>query len=151
MVSSYKSMSTQEKSIPLTKFGFTVLSTRQKDLISNISKKLKPTVERQRELNANKSELAEIEEILNDAFVREFDEKNPAQVQIGCTVLLENLDSGDRREYTILSRTTADPLKGIISNESPLAQKMMGLKLGNTFKFKDNYGQSESYIIKTIE
>lgn len=144
-------MSTSEKNFPLTKFGFTVLSNKQKELSSKIAKKLKPTAERQREINSCKNELAEIEKILNDSYIRNFDEKNPAQVQIGCTVLLENLDSGDKREYTILTRTTANPLKGIISNESPLAQKMLGLKLGNTFKFKNNYGQSESYKIKTIE
>ncbi len=144
-------MNTQEKTIPLTRFGFNILSKRQKELSNIIEKKMKPTIERQRELNVSKTELEEIEAILNDAYVREFNEKNPAQVQIGCTVVLENLDTNDKREYIILSRTTADPPKGVISNESPLAQKMMGLKLGNTFKFKNNYGQSEIYKIKTIE
>ncbi|MBW6432032.1 GreA/GreB family elongation factor, partial [Patescibacteria group bacterium] len=140
-----------EKTIPITKFGFDVLSKRQKELISVINKKRTKDIESQRKVNAAKTELSEIEAILNESFVRPFDEKNPAQVQIGCTVNLENLSTGDKREYTILSRTTADPLKGIISNESPLAQKMIGLKLGNTFKFKNNYGQEESYKVYSIE
>lgn len=140
-----------EKTIPLTKFGFDVLSKRQKELLSVINKKRTKDIESQRKVNAAKAELLEIEAILNESFLRPFDEKNPAQVQIGSTVSLENLVTSDKREYTILSRTTADPLKGIISNESPLAQKMLGLKLGNTFKFKNNYGQEESYKVHSIE
>lgn len=140
-----------EKTIPLSKFGYDILSGKQKELKALISRKRKPTIEWQRELNGAKTELAEIEAILDKGFVREFDEKNPAQVQIGSTITLENLVTFDKREYTILTRSTADPLKGIISNESPLAQKMLGLKLGNTFKFKNNYGQEETYKIKVIE
>ncbi|MDD3480855.1 MAG: GreA/GreB family elongation factor [Patescibacteria group bacterium] len=140
-----------EKTIPLSKLGYETLTRRQKELKALISRKKKPTIEWQRELNIAKSQLSEIESILEKGFVREFDEKNPAQVQIGSTVTLENLASFDKREYTILTRSTADPLKGIISNESPLAQKMLGLKLGNTFKFKDNYGQEDTYKIKNIE
>lgn len=140
-----------EKTIPLSQFGFNILSQRQKDLKAIVSKRRKPTIEWQRELNKAKNELAEIDEILERGFVRDFDERNPAQVQIGNTVTLENLHSFDKREYTILTRSTAEPLKGTISNESPLAQKMLGLKLGNTFKFKNNYGQEETFKIKNIE
>jgi len=140
-----------EKTIPITPFGHEILSGRQRELLGVISRKKKPTPERQRELNRCRAELAEIEEILAASFVRSFDEKNAAEVQIGCTVRLENLFSGDKREYTILSRSTADPLKGVISNESPLAQKMLGLKLGNTFKYRGNYGQEESYKVYSIE
>lgn len=140
-----------EKTIPLSPFGFKVLSKKQEELSSIISRNKKPTSERQRELNTVRKELSEVENILNDGFIREFDEKNPAQVQIGSTVLLKNLSTSDKQEFIILSRCTADPLKGIISNESPLAQKMLGLKLGNTFKFKNNYGQEETFKIKNIE
>lgn len=140
-----------EKTIPLLPFGYQVLSEKKKELLSIISSKKKLTVERQRELNNARKELAEIESILSEGYIREFDEKNPAQVQIGSTVLLENLTTSDKREFTILSRSTAAPLKGIISNESPLAQKMLGLNLGNTFKFKNNYGQEETFKIRNIE
>lgn len=140
-----------EKTIPLTQYGFDVLSKKQKELILVIKNKVTNTIEGQREINSAKKELAEIDSILNDAFVRPFDGKNPVQVQIGCTVKIENLSSGDKREYKIMTRTTADPLKGVISNESPLAQKILGLKLGNTFKFRDSYGKEDSYKVYSIE
>ena len=133
-----------EEKIPLTSFAHKILSERQKEIGLFFSRKRKPTIENQRKANALKDELAEINSILKDSFVRDFDEKNPAQVQIGSVVKLENLITGDKREYTILTRFTSDPLKGVISNESPLAQKMLGLKLGNTFKFRNSYGKEDS-------
>lgn len=140
------------RTIPISPFGFEVLNKRKKELEDLISSKRNDRkIESQRVINQARSELSEIKSILDNGFVRSFDEKNPAQVQIGSTVLLENLSNNDVREYTILSRSIANPLKGIISNESPLAQKMLGLKLGNTFKFKNHYGQEEVYKIKSIE
>lgn len=96
-------------------------------------------------------ELAEIDEILGNSAVIEFSEKQPATVIIGTRVLLENLRTNDTREYIIMSRSTADPLNGVISNESPLAQKILNLKLGNTFKFRDLGGQEETYKVKEID
>lgn len=97
------------------------------------------------------SKIKEIDDILENYELVKFSESTPAKVIIGSRVTLENLHNGDRREYTILTRCTAEPLKGVISNESPLAMKMMNLKLGNTFKFKDLAGLEESYKVVTIE
>jgi transcription elongation factor GreA len=97
------------------------------------------------------SKIQEIDDVLENYELVKFSESNPAKVIIGARVTLENLHNGDRREYTILTRCTAEPLKGVISNESPLAMKMMNLKLGNTFKFKDLAGLEESYKVVTIE
>lgn len=137
--------------IPLTDYGYKILFTRQDQLAKLIKKSAGNSIERQRELNSAKQELAEIEKILNNAFVHNFDEKNPAKVIIGSSVALENLDTGDKREYRIMTRTTSNPLKGVISNESPLAQKMLGLKLGNTFKFCDNFGKICVFKVRHIE
>ncbi len=140
-----------EKTIPFTKEAYQLLSRRQSALQGTIDKKAKPTVERQHEVNAARKELHEINQVLEAGFVREFNEKQPAMVQIGSTVVIEDMKSGDKREYRIMTRTTAEPLKGVISNESPIAQRMLGLYLKNTFKFRDNYGKDESYKITSIE
>ena len=140
-----------EKTIPVNQYAYNILSGKRDHLQGLIDKKEKPTIERQRELNEARKELVEVEEIFNKAFVRDFNEKQPAMVQIGCVVTLENMATGDKREYRIMTRGTADPLNGVISNESPIAQKMMGLNLKNTFKFRDNYGQEDSYKIISIE
>ena len=101
-------------------------------------------------MQIKQKELAEVNEILENSEVVIFSEKQPATVLMGTRVLLENLRTNDTREYIIMSRSTADPLNGVISNESPLAQKILNLKLGNTFKFRDLGGQEETYKVKEI-
>lgn len=96
-------------------------------------------------------EVAELEKIVGSLEVVEFSETEPPIVIAGSKVVLESLGNGDKREYIIATRYTADPVKGIISDESPLAQKILNLKLGNTFKFRDYGSQEEIYKIKTIE
>jgi transcription elongation factor GreA len=140
-----------EKKIPLTQYAFDILSEKRKKLEDITNKKSKPTIERQREINAAKKELHEVEPYLRDGFVRNFNEKQPAMVQVGSVVVIEDMANGKRQEFRIMTRVTADPLNAVISNESPLAQKMLGLNLKNTFKFKDNYGREESYKIISIE
>jgi transcription elongation factor GreA len=140
-----------EKTTPLTQYAFDILTTKRNELNSVVNRKTKPTIERQREVNIARKELSEVEGILERSYVREFNEKQPAMVQIGCTVVLEKMDSSEKREYRIMTRDTANPLKGVISNESPIAQKMMGLNLKNTFKIRDNYGKEESYKIVSID
>lgn len=139
-----------EQKIKITKLADAELRAKQKEIAPKI-KRLEKKGDDQLNLAALRSQLAEIEEILGNAEVIEFSEKEPAIVVLGARVTLENLDTADKREYTILTRSTANPLKGVLSNESPLGQKMMGLKLGNTFKFKEIGGKEESYKIKTIE
>ena len=102
-------------------------------------------------LQAFDKELSEINQLLAASEVVEFSEKEPVMVMIGAQVSLENLRTGDVRDYVIMTRSTANPLKGVISNESPLAQKILGLKLGNTFKFRDLGGQEDTFKIKSIE
>lgn len=136
------------KTIPITPFGFRVLSEKKKELSRFVkkSKSLKdcPALIYQKQLE-------EVEKLLESSEVVEFDEKRPASVEIGSKITLEDLKTGDKREYTIMSRVAANPLKGVISDESPLAQKMMGFKLGNTFKIKNIDGTEVSYKISNIE
>lgn len=137
------------KTIPMTQFGFRALSKKQKELdrVLMRTKKQDPS-----HASLYQKQLGELDDLIKNSQVIEFDEKSPASVQIGTNVIIENLKTGDRREYTIMSPATANPVKGVISYESPIAEKMMGLKLGNTFKTKDRItGQEESYKIISIE
>lgn len=137
------------KTIPMTPFGFRALSEKQRELGLAIKRSKK-----QDSLYnpVYKKQISELDKLLKYSQVIEFDEKSPASVQIGTRVIIENLKTVDRREYTIMSSATANPVKGIISYESPIAEKMMGLKLGNTFKTKDRItGEEEGYKIISID
>jgi transcription elongation GreA/GreB family factor len=140
-----------DNKILITKFAQTVLKEKQKELKKNVKKGEKKPAEFAIDLSIWNTKLTEVENILDDCEVIEFGPDRPAMVVIGTRVTLEDLSSGDEREYIIMTRATANPLKGTLSNESPIAQKMMGLKLGNTFKFREIGGQEESYKIKNIE
>lgn len=93
--------------------------------------------------------LSEVTELLENSVIE--NKNDPALVKIGSKVVVENLVSGDTREYKIMTRQTANPLSGIISNESPLAQRILGLKLGNTFKFIEGSSKEQTFKIKSID
>jgi transcription elongation factor GreA len=52
-------------------------------------------------------------------------------VAIGTTVKLEDSD-GDTVEYTLVGEDESDPMEGKISVQSPLAQGLLGKKVGKT-------------------
>lgn len=53
-------------------------------------------------------------------------------VSIGSVVTIQYDDDNDTEEYTIVGSTEADPFENKISNESPLAQALLGQKKGST-------------------
>lgn len=137
-------------SIQITKFAYNTLTAKKREVLRTVNRLQKNNDEPLR-LKVCEQELSELEGILSKAEITEFSEKQPAVVLIGTRVILENLKTADKREYMIMSRSTANPMKGVISYESPLAQKMLGLKLGNTFKFRNFSGFEDTYKIKSIE
>lgn len=57
--------------------------------------------------------------------------KGKKNVQIGSVVTLEFMDTKEVEEYHIVGSTEADPLNGKVSNETPLAQAILGHKVGD--------------------
>jgi transcription elongation factor GreA len=71
------------------------------------------------------------------------------EVQIGVRVTL--LDKEDREEYvwTLVGQDESDPLKGKISVFSPLAQGILGKKVGQEVEVKLPAGLKKFKILKT--
>jgi transcription elongation factor GreA len=69
-------------------------------------------------------------------------------VQIGSTVVLKN--GKIEKRYTIVGANEADPLAGRISNETPLAQALLGKKVGDTVECRVPAGQVQ-YTIKEVQ
>ena len=57
--------------------------------------------------------------------------KGKKNVQIGSTVTLKFMDTEEEAQYHIVGSTEADPLNGKVSNETPLAQAILGSKTGD--------------------
>lgn len=72
--------------------------------------------------------ILELEDILRNAKVIDKKEKSD-EVQIGSTVRV-NVD-GEEDEFVIVSSVEADPMKGKISDESPVGRALIGAKVGD--------------------
>ena len=57
------------------------------------------------------------------------------EVSLGRKVTFIELPDGDEEEYTIVGSAEADPFKGLISNDSPIAKALMGKKVGSEVTF----------------
>lgn len=75
--------------------------------------------------------ISELEEMLKNYEI--IDTKSGSKVvQIGSTVKLQFEDTKEEAEYRIVGKTEADPLSGLISNETPLAKAILDKKAGQT-------------------
>ncbi len=57
-------------------------------------------------------------------------------VRFGMTVVLENLDDGGKRTWTIVGEDEADPSKGKISHVAPVAIMLFGKPVGDVIKIQ---------------
>ena len=94
------------------------------------------------------SRITELEKILETAEVISDSEINTDSVSIGTAVKLEFIDDEETDTYYIVGRTEADPFENKISNESPIAQAILGKKAGEVATVKCD---SDDYQVKIVE
>ena len=70
------------------------------------------------------------------------------KVSVGNTIELEYIEDGEKETYTIVGVKEADPFSNKISNESPIAQAIMGKKIGDVVSVASPNGQ---YSVKILE
>lgn len=73
-----------------------------------------------------------LEKMLRNARIINNDEIDTNIVSIGSTVIVEDLEFGDKMEYTIVGTAESDPLENRISNESPVGKAILGKQKGTT-------------------
>ncbi len=88
--------------------------------------------------------IAEIDSILKQAKI--IKKTAGGVVDIGSTVHVE-LESG-KQEFRIVGSTEADPSKGLISNESPIGQALLGCKPGDEVEIEVPAGTITYKVIK---
>ena len=96
------------------------------------------------------SRIAELEEILQHVVI--VDESNAPSdvVTIGCTVTVVNAGGMEMPPYKIVGSQESDPMRGIISEESPFGKALVGAKEGDTVTVEAP-GGSMKYTVKKIE
>ncbi len=98
---------------------------------------------------ANEIKIAKIEATLKSAQIINEDDIDITTVQLGNKVIIENLNTKQELEYSIVSAPEVNMLENKISNNSPLAKALLGNKKGNVIKVEAPAGITE-YKIKKI-
>lgn len=83
---------------------------------------------RQAEIEAR---IKDIENILADAKVIGSSSKGSKVVSLGSVVSIKDLSDNTEATYTIVGTVEADPIKGLISNVSPLGHALVGKRVGD--------------------
>ena len=97
------------------------------------------------------SRIAELEDILLHAVIVDEAEMDSDKISIGCKVVVTNLDTRKQMPaYKIVGSQEADPMHGIISEESPFGKALLGAKEGDTVTVEAPRG-AITYTVQKIE
>lgn len=89
------------------------------------------------------------QKIKNAKIISDKKELKHKEVEIGCTVTLQNITDGDEPErYTIVGSTEADPLDHKISNESPIGKAILGCKRGDKVEIQAPSGMLKYEVLQ---
>lgn len=86
-----------------------------------------------------------LEAMIRNAVVIEEAERQKGIVGLGTTVKVETVDGAEK--YAIVGPAEADPLKGMISNESPLGRALLGHRAGDEVEWSAPSGTSRVKIL----
>ena len=91
------------------------------------------------------SRIKELEAMLEKAVI--ITKVDTDVVSIGTKVTLEYVDDEEEEEYSIVGSSEADPFTNKISNESPIAKAIMGLKVGSIVSVDSPNGKYDVKIL----
>jgi len=70
------------------------------------------------------------------------------KVVFGCSVTIEDMDSGERKTYRLLGQDEADISRGIISVDSPLGRALIGKSVEDVVEVKTPNGPREYELLE---
>ena len=94
------------------------------------------------------AKIRDLEDKLARARVVDISKLSGDKVVFGATVELEDVDTGERIRYQIVGSYEAEPEKGKISYQSPLARALIGKLEGDEITIKSPKGEKTYEIIK---
>lgn len=101
-------------------------------------------MDEQRDIEAR---IEKLEKILKNAEVIDEDEVSTEKVSIGCVVKIRDMELKEDLEYKIDAPTEANPLKGVISYESPVGAALIGKKVKDTVTVETPAGELKFKIL----
>ncbi|MGO0154786.1 transcription elongation factor GreA [Leuconostoc koreense] len=138
----------EEKTYPMTAEGRDKLQIELEDLIANQRPEITKRIQIARsygdlsensEYQSAKDEQAFVEgriqtlkNMIDNAEIIDSNATAKDEVSLGKTVTFKELPDEEPETYVIVGSVEADPLAGKISNESPMANALIGKKVGET-------------------
>jgi transcription elongation factor GreA len=101
--------------------------------------------EEQAEIEAR---IVQIERILKNVEVIDEDEVDLSTINVGCKVRLYDVEFDEEVHYAIVGSTESDPLKGKISNESPVGEALIGSKVGDDVNVETPSGMIKFKVLE---
>ena len=92
------------------------------------------------------AKIVELEQMIEHAVI--IKEVKTDKVSIGNNVKIEYVEDKETEEYSIVGSKEADPFNNRISNESPIAQAIIGKKVGDVVKVASTNGEYEVKILE---
>ena len=96
------------------------------------------------------SRMAEVEEILANCVVIEEEETEGDYIRMGSTVTVYDKEFEEEQTFRITGSQEADPMNGLISEDSPFGKALMGAKEGDTVTVDAPRG-AINYRVEKIE
>ncbi len=84
--------------------------------------------------------IANLEATLENAIVLDDSELGTDKVNVGNKVTVHNIDADEQSEYKIVSTAEADPIMGLISDDSPLGKALIGQRKGDSINVETPMG-----------
>lgn len=95
-------------------------------------------------------EIQQLQTTLRNAKIINKAKVDTTKVSIGSTVVVDDLEFGDELTFKIMGSFEADPVNGLISNESPLGKALLGAVVGETVEVTTP-GSVSKYKVKEIK
>ena len=93
------------------------------------------------------SEILEIETKLRDCIIIDKENIDTSKVSLGCFVKVFDKDFNEEVEYKIVGSTESNPLKGFISNESPVGLALLNANVGDVVTVQTPMGASHLKVL----
>ncbi|WOV88786.1 transcription elongation factor GreA [Sporosarcina oncorhynchi] len=92
--------------------------------------------------------ISSLESMIRNSVIITEDESNTHEVQLGKTVTFKELPDGDEETYTIVGSAEANPIEGLISNDSPIAKALIGRSKDDQVKIITPGGEMSVVIVE---
>ena len=92
--------------------------------------------------------IATLEELISNAVIIDESEIKEDIINLGSTVTVYDYDMEEEVEYSIVGTNEVDPMRGRISDRSPIGSAMMGKGVGEEFTVNSPAGELKFKILK---